>query len=365
RYELLLKRYDRQQKEIQHLQSFVDRFRYKASKAKSAQDRIKKLDRIDRIDKPKKINRKVNVHFSNRRPTDAVILEVNQMTIGYEAPLLKKLDFKMRGTEKIGIIGPNGVGKTTFVKTLLGKIQPLSGNYEFVKNLNAGYFDQMASKQNYNGTVIEVLHGLYPQKTLYEVRSILAHFLFIGEDVFKEISVLSGGELVRMRLMLLMLERPEMLILDEPTNHLDIDTKNIVEDVFEEYDGPIIFISHDRYFINKVANRILVFEANKWELFEGNYDMYKAEIAKRANATVKKTTKIKQPINPEKEIEKLERQIEVIASELEVLKTELFDPEVYSDHVKYKQKTDKIAILEADSEEMLEKIESLSAETRE
>ncbi|MDD4355235.1 MAG: ABC-F family ATP-binding cassette domain-containing protein [Candidatus Izemoplasmatales bacterium] len=243
RYDILLKQYQRQQKEISHLQSFVDRFRYKATKAKSAQDRIKKLNRIERIELPKSDHRHISIAFSPRRPTDAVILEISNLVIGYDRPLAFPITLAMRGTEKIGIIGPNGIGKTTFIKTLLGEVEPLNGSYDFPKNRCIGYFDQQVSDLPSSGSLIECVHSQYPQKTIKEIRTLLGRFLFTGEDDFKDISVLSGGEKVRLRLLLLMCEQPDFLILDEPTNHLDIETKGLIEDVFNEYNGPILFIS--------------------------------------------------------------------------------------------------------------------------
>ena len=363
RYELLLKQFTKQQKEISHLQSFVDRFRYKATKAKSAQDRVKKIERIERIDKPTKSNRKVTVAFGNKRPTEAEILDIKDLSIGYDFPLVDPISFSMRGFEKIGIIGPNGVGKTTFVKTLLGEIDPLKGNIIFHKQLKIGYFDQLVTENRLSGVLINVIHDLYPKKTLLEVRSILAHFLFVGDDVFKEISVLSGGELVRLRLLMLMLERPEFLVLDEPTNHLDIDTKTIVEDVFEEYDGPMIFISHDRYFINKVATKILAFANDSWMIFDGNYDEYKLFIDSKKTESPKKNKRPK-PINQTKEIERLEKRIDIISLEVSKMKASLFSPHIYENKTRYTETSEKIVEYEKESEILLGKIEKLSVETQ-
>ncbi|HPD99726.1 MAG TPA: ABC-F family ATP-binding cassette domain-containing protein, partial [Bacillota bacterium] len=187
RYDLLVKKYEKQQKQIAHLQSFVDRFRYKATKAKSAQDRIKKLNRIERIELPNRSSNHLNINFKTKRPTNAFILEMNNLSIGYDKPLISDINMKMRGFEKIGIIGNNGTGKTTLIKTILGEIQPLSGEYQFLKEMKVGYFDQNLSNFNPELTLIETIHGIYPQKTLYEVRSDLAKVEFTGEDVFKKV----------------------------------------------------------------------------------------------------------------------------------------------------------------------------------
>ena len=358
RYELLMKQYLRQNKEIEHLQSFVDRFRYKATKAKSAQDRIKKLNRIERIDKPTNHHKKVQIAFKSKRPTDKVILETDQVSIGYDFPLYQNISFQMRGFEKIGMIGPNGAGKTTLIKTLIGDLEPLSGDVFFHKEMKIGYFDQNLAYLNGDLTLIETIHNIYPLKTLGEVRSLLAKLLFVGEDVFKKVSVLSGGEKVRLQLLLLMLEEPELLILDEPTNHLDIETKNIVEDIFEEFIGPIIFISHDRYFINKVATKIIAFQEKDITVFDGNYDEYKATI-EPVVVKVEKPKKEKS-VNTSKMIESKEKEFNNYHQEVLDLKKSLFEPEVYSNKLLYQEKEERIHFLEKKMEQLLEEIDDLS-----
>lgn len=360
RYEQLMKMYIRQQKEIAHLQSFVDRFRYKKNLAKTAQDRIKKIARIERIDKPTNHQRHVKVSFHSKRPTDAIILECESLAIGYDHPLFPPFDFQMRGFEKVGIIGPNGVGKSTFVKTLIEELMPLSGNVKFNKQMKIGYFDQNATLGNENVSLIDYVHHVYPTKTLGEIRTLLAKVLFTGEDGFKSVSVLSGGEKVRLRLLMLMLEEPELLILDEPTNHLDLDTKAIVEDVFEEYIGPIIFISHDRYFINKVASKIVSLHQGVFDVFDGNYDEFKAfqEASKVQEPKVPKTKERK--ASPKKEADKLEKQLDAIHEEVQDLKQSLFDEFVYSNPELYRETESKIKILETEAETLLERLVTLS-----
>jgi len=345
RYEALLKSYNRQAKEIAHLQSFVDRFRYKATKAKSAQDRIKKIARIERIERPSDAKDTVHFRFKSRRPTDAVILKTHRLQIGYDKPLQPPLEIQMRGYEKIGIIGPNGIGKTTFIKTIMGTLSPLSGDFKFLKEYKIGYFDQNVATLDTTQSVIESVHSRYPMKSTLEVRSLLARFLFTEEDVFKQVDVLSGGEKVRLALCLLMLEEPDFLILDEPTNHLDIDTKNVVEDVFEDWEGPMLFISHDRYFINRVANRIFHFEPSGVTVFDGNYDDYKTERDLRlAQAKTEKPVREKvrkTVVDPGK----IEKKIDLIHAKIEELKASLFDETVYSDPEAYQKAEEQIALL--------------------
>ena len=360
RYDLLVKKYEKQQKQIAHLQSFVDRFRYKATKAKSAQDRIKKLNRIERIELPNRSSNHLNINFKTKRPTNAFILEMNNLSIGYDKPLISDINMKMRGFEKIGIIGNNGTGKTTLIKTILGEIQPLSGDYQFLKEMKVGYFDQNLSNFNPELTLIETIHGIYPQKTLYEVRSDLAKVEFTGEDVFKRVKVLSGGELVKLQILLLMLERPDILVLDEPTNHLDIDSKNVIEDIFEEYDGPIIFISHDRYFINKVASKIIKLDT-EMHIYEGNYEEYLHYLQKHYPKVEKIKTKTNNSNeNKEKSKKKLLVDIEKLEKELQDLHQSLFSSDIYNDVEKYRNQEQIIKDKEAELENLYLRVEELN-----
>jgi len=361
RYELLLKQYSRQLKQIDHLQSFVDRFRYKASKAKSAQDRIKKLNRIERIDKPTTGHASLRFQFKSRRPTEAVILTIKELCIGYDTTLQGPINFEMRGYDKIGIIGPNGIGKTTMIKTIISTLPPISGEVVFRKQMKIGYFDQNLVGLDESISVLNTVHNRYPVKTLGEIRSLLARFLFVEEDAFKLVSVLSGGERVRLTLLMMMLEEPELLILDEPTNHLDIDTKNIVEDVFESYEGPIIFISHDRYFINKVATRIIDFRQNGIEIYEGNYDDYKAILADRVPTKPAKVVKIK-TVNIANQIKKNEILIDNLHIEKEQIKQSLFLDSIYNDKQKYQSAIDRIEQIEAEIDALFLQIDQIAGD---
>ncbi|MGD9908993.1 MAG: ribosomal protection-like ABC-F family protein [Candidatus Izemoplasmatales bacterium] len=361
RYELLMKQYLRQNKEIEHLQSFVDRFRYKATKAKSAQDRIKKINRIERLDKPTNSESHVKMTFHSKRPTDAVIIKATDLSIGYDMPLFDHIDFEMRGYEKLAIIGPNGVGKTTLVKTIIDEIPSLNGELEFLKNIKVGYFDQNQAFTNETLTLFDYVHNIYPMKTSGEVRGLLAKVLFTAEDVFKTINVLSGGEKVRLRLLLLMLEEPELLILDEPTNHLDIDTKTIVEDIFSEYIGPIIFISHDRYFINKVATKIIRLEPGEFTLFDGNYDEYIASLDKQEKIVVKKEKKERKP-SIQKELLLVEKEIEKLEKEMDEYHQLLFSSDVYSSKEEYSKIENLINETREKLELLLEKYMKLSTD---
>ncbi|XMB72661.1 ABC-F family ATP-binding cassette domain-containing protein [Mycoplasmatota bacterium WC30] len=362
RYELIMKAHLKQKKKIDHLQSFVDRFRYNAKRASIAQDRVKKINRIKKIDKPTLSQSHVNIKFKTKRPTDVHILEVDNLSIGYDYPLIENINFKVRGYDKVGIIGSNGTGKTTLVRTLLGQIDALKGEYRFYKEMKIGYFDQNQNTLDSSLTVMQTIHNIYPYKSLYEVRSDLAKVLFTGEDAYKSVSVLSGGEKVRLTILLLMLEEPDLLILDEPTNHLDIDTKNIVEDVFQDYTGPVIFISHDRYFINKVATKIINIKTDL-KIFEGNYTEYVDSMALIEQKKVKQTST--KPVkssfeNKEKQIKKTVKQIDDLDMKLTLLKQELFLEDVYMDRQKFAKKAEEIKFIEDEIEDLYSEIESLS-----
>lgn len=333
RYEVLLKQFTRQQKEISHLQSFVDRFRYNSKRASIAQDRVKKINRMVKIDKPHLTKSKVKMAFEEKRATREIILEAKNLSFGYEKPLLSNVNFTMRGYDKLAIIGPNGTGKTTLLKVIEKKLKPLSGNVNFLREYKIGYFDQNQEGLNYHKTIFEEIHDYYPMYTNKDVRSAAARFLFMNDDVLKPISVLSGGEKVRLVLLLLMLSNPDLLILDEPTNHLDIETKDIVEDVFDEFSGPIIFVSHDRYFINKIGTKLIHLSTDGCTEFEGSYEEFK-EInnAKSQKApTYKQTTEKKR--NVQQEISVLEKEIHTIEQKIKTLESKTFLEEIYTDYV--------------------------------
>ena len=335
RYELLLRNYSRQQKEIAHLQSFVDRFRYNSKRASIAQDRVKKIKRMVKLEKPTNSTRLVKMAFENKRVTKDVILKAENLSIGYDFPILKNINFTMRGHEKLAIIGPNGAGKTTLLKVIEKKLQPLKGKVEFLKTYKIGYFDQNQEHLNHNKTIFEEIHDYYPMFTHKDVRSVAARFLFTNDDVLKSISILSGGEKVRLVLLLLMLSNPDLLILDEPTNHLDIETKDIIEDVFNEFTGPILFVSHDRYFINKIGTKIIHLSEDSMIEFEGTYDEFKESIKLKTNKKIQKKNKtnMKKSDN-NKEVKNLEKTIHAIEQKIKELENESYQEVVFTDYKK-------------------------------
>jgi len=346
RYEILLKHYTRQQKDIAHLQSFVDRFKYNAKRASIAKDREKKIDRMVKLEKPTVSKSKVKMAFEAKRATREIILEAKKLSIGYEKPLLSNINFTMRGFDKLAIIGPNGTGKTTLLKIIEKKLKPLKGRIEFLREYKIGYFDQNQEGLNYSKTIFEEIHDYYPRFTNKEVRSVAARFLFMNDDTLKPISVLSGGEKVRLVLLLLMLSNPDLLILDEPTNHLDIETKDIIEDVFNEFSGPVIFVSHDRYFINKIGTKILHLSDEEVIEFNGSYEEFKELKREKVIKKIDPKKIKKQKINYEREIKSLEKEIHRIESKIKELKSETFKSEIYTNHLKINKINDQIYLLE-------------------
>lgn len=357
RYEILVKQYKRQQKEINHLQSFVDRFKYNSKRASLAKDREKKIARIDKIEKPHVSNRHVNMNFDTKRVTRDIILKAKNLTVGYDTPLVENVTFSMRGFDKLAIIGPNGTGKTTLLKVIEQKLKPLGGKIEFLRHYTIGYFDQNQSELNYNKTIFEEIHDYYPMFTNYDIRNIAARFLFYNEDLDKPISILSGGERVRLVLLLLMLKKPDLLILDEPTNHLDIETKDIIEDVFNEFTGPVIFVSHDRYFINRIGTKLLYLNDGDYTLYSGSYDDFKeyqnSLIVKREKVA-KQVTKPKTK-NKKKMLDRIEKEIHQLEESIQKKEEDSFKEEFYTDANKLRELTIEI-------EEHRNKLEDLLAE---
>jgi len=335
RYEVMLKHYKKQQKEISHLQSFVDRFRYNSKRASIAQDRMKKINRMVKLDRPTISKRKVKMKFEEKRATREIILDARNLTIGYDVPLITDMNFHMRGFDKLAIIGPNGTGKTTLLKVIEKKLRPLNGRVEFLREYKIGYFDQNQETLHYNKTIFEEIHDYYPMFTNKDVRNVAARFLFFNDDLEKPINILSGGEKVRLVLLLLMLDNPDLLILDEPTNHLDIETKDIIEDVFDEFSGPIIFVSHDRYFINKIGTK-LIYLSEKGDMheYEGNYDEFRETLQNSKESKIKKDRPTTSTTNYKKIIKNLENEIHLLEEKIGYKEIELYKEENYLDKKK-------------------------------
>ena len=364
RYEIMLRKYTRQQKEIAHLQSFVDRFRYNSKRASIAKDRVKKINRIDKIDKPHMSKKHVKMSFEDKRATRDIILDAQQLSIGYDKPLINNINFSMRGYDKLAIIGPNGTGKTTLLKVIEKKLKPIHGKVEFLREYKMGYFDQNQETLNQTKTIFEEIHDYYPMFTNNDIRSVAARFLFFNDDLLKPISILSGGEKVRLVLLLLMLSNPDLLILDEPTNHLDIETKDIIEDVFSTFGGPVIFVSHDRYFINKIGTKIVHLSQDEAIEFDGTYDEFKEFQNNQAAKKVKKEKVQTKKIDYTKVIKKLEDDIHHLEESIKEKNEELFKEENYVDKRKMKKLNDSIIECHNKLEELFDRYYQLLEEER-
>lgn len=357
--------YARQQKEIERLEGLIEKFRYKKNKAAFAQSKIKYLERMERIEDPKENKRSFHAHFSSRIPGGKRVLSVENLEIGYDHPLCK-VNLEIMQGQRIAVIGPNGKGKTTFVKTVMDKIPALGGDKMFGHQIEVGYFDQELAQFNSSNTVIEEIWNEYPELTRTEVRTALGCFLFNGDEVFKEVGVLSGGEKVRLTLVKLMLAQPNFLIMDEPTNHLDLLGKEALENTLMEYDGTMLFVSHDRYFISKMATSILYIDDGVAEFYPFSYQDYverrKNEEKPAEEPKKEKKVEVKRErfVNVPREIKKLEAKIEQKEKEIDALRELRFDPEYYHDYQKMNQLDEQIDDVNNEIENLMAKWEELS-----
>lgn len=366
RYERALKDYEYQQKEIKRLQSIADRFRYKPSKASMAMSKLKMIERMDKLSKPEKENLRVfNIKWDNLKESSRLVLKVDNLASGY-TKILNTCSFELLKKERLGIIGENGTGKSTILKTIMNIIPKIEGNIEFGSNVTIGYFDQEQKTLNEELTIYEEFSSKFPEMNDFEIRKNLATFLFYNEDLDKKIKVLSGGEKVRLELCEVIIRKPNFLILDEPTNHLDIISKNRLEDILESYPGTILFVSHDRYFINKIATSLLVLKNNSAKYYAYTYSEYlervKDEIVvEETKQEVKPKTKPKNlKSNEKKEIKKLEIEINSKEKELKELQASLYNEDVYSDYNKITEINKKITELEQSVLELMTKWEEIN-----
>lgn len=348
------KQYEKQQTEINKLEDFVNRNIVRASTTKRAQARRKQLEKMDRLDRPEVDDSSIHFTFSADHPSGNIVLDVADATIGYpDKVLAHPVNFEIRKHQRVAIIGPNGVGKSTLLKSILNKISLLGGRVKTGANVQIGYYDQEQQVLHPQNTVLEEVWDDYPTVDEKDIRSLLGSFLFVGDDVFKPVSALSGGEKARLQLTKLSFEHANFLILDEPTNHLDIDSREVLEQAINEFDGTVLFVSHDRYFINQVATDILALDQTGAQHFVGNYDDYLIELAKQAGAaddTVTTTVSVEkqhaqksfqQSKEQQKQLRKLARVVEEYETQMNELETrqtaietEMAQPELASDGVK-------------------------------
>lgn len=277
--------YEKQQEKIKKEEEFIQKNLVRASTTKRAQSRRKVLDKMERI-KPPKHKQKVRINFTSERPSGKEVLIAKDLTIGYpDKVMVSDIDFQVNKNDRVAIIGPNGIGKSTLLKTIMKKLKPKDGSIKYGASLDIGYYDQELQSLDPSKTVLDTIwdrHKTMPEK---DVRSILASFLFTAEDIDKTVGQLSGGQKARLTLTVLSLEKDNFLLMDEPTNHLDIEAKEVLEEALDNYDGTLLFVSHDRYFINELANKIISVRDGHAKIYNGNYSYYLDEKAKQAAAT--------------------------------------------------------------------------------
>ena len=304
-YDTQLKMYEAQQREIADINAFIERFRYKATKAAAVQSRIKMLEKMEIIQKPEHSdNKSFHSKIKPNIESGNEVLSCNTLRIGYDkSNPLATIDFKLLKGERLGVIGGNGLGKSTFLNVLTEKLAPLVGHFKFGYNVEYGYFEQLAAKSSSSKTIYQDFQSNFPDLNDRELRSALGAFLFSGNDVNKKLKSLSGGELVRLELCKILQKKPNLLILDEPTNHMDITSKETLENLLLNYAGTIIFVSHDRYFTNKIATKLLIFENSETRIFDGTYNDY-------AHPSTKVIDKINKQLEKKPKAEKIEYPID-------------------------------------------------------
>lgn len=368
-YEKNLKEYVSQQKDIKRLEEFVQKNIARASTSKMAKSRQKVLDKMEIIDNPRKDDKAANIEFRIKEQSGRDVLIVNDLQVGYEEQVGQKYNFSVYKGDRIAIVGKNGIGKSTLIKTIAKKQKELGGNIQYGSKVSLGYYDQKQAEFESSKTILNELWDEYPLMKEAEVRTVLGRFLFRGDDVLKIVRDLSGGEKARLQLAKLMLEKNNLLILDEPTNHLDITSKQVLEEALENYEGTILFVSHDRYFINKIANKVFDITEEGYSLYLGNYDYYlekreQEKIAKRlkeekiSEAVVKEVNDYVLSKEEKRRIRKLERtrdelivKIDELESKIKIVNEELMKEEVYTDAVKTQEWNGKLKKLTSELEE--------------
>lgn len=366
-YEKQLKDYEYQQKEIKRLNDIVTRFKYKPTKAKMAMSKLKQIERMVKIEEPNKYDLTTfKTNFVLQKQSGKDVLYVKDLEIGYNSPI-QKISFNLYRGQKLGIIGENGIGKSTLLKTLINSIPKISGEFEFGHNVTVGYFDQQMALLDSEKTVLEDFSESFPNLTTTELRNSLAAFMFYGEDVFKKISMLSGGEKVRLGLCKILKKGPNLLILDEPTNHMDIIGKESLELLLKEYSGTLLFISHDRFLVNKIADSLLIFKKDKVTFFDGNYKQYELQESEQEEEKIqiqKKEKTVNNTYLMQKEknkisakIKKLEREITQLENEVSELNQELLKEEIYTNYEKLTELQNKIQNLNNQIEQKMEEWE--------
>lgn len=374
-YEREMKQFEKQQEEIAKLQDFIQRNLARASTTKRAQSRRKQLDRMQVMDRPLGDEKSATFGFQIERQSGNDVLKVDGVSVGYSGEKISEsLSFRLTRGESFALVGPNGIGKSTLLKTIVGHLPEIEGQIHFGSNVTIGYYDQEQAELTSNKRVLNELWDDYPLKNEKEIRTVLGNFLFSGDDVLKTVSTLSGGEKARLALAKLMMQKANFLILDEPTNHLDLDSKEVLENALIDYPGTILFVSHDRYFINRIATKVIELSKDKATEYLGDYDYYvekKLEMEELQQLEKKETVVVKDSqektrYQQDKEAKKLDRQrkrrleeieqtIEQLESKIEQNDQLLCEPEVFQDH-------ERVFAINSENEQAKEKLEKLLEE---
>ncbi|MBT8803376.1 ABC transporter [Lactobacillus delbrueckii subsp. bulgaricus] len=347
--------YEKQQEEIKREEEFIQKNIVRASTTKQAQSRRKALEKMELVDPPKHKS-KVRIKFDSARPSGKEVLILKDLAVGYpDKTMLKDISFQINKGDRVAIIGQNGIGKSTLLKTVMKQLPVKAGSIKYGASLDIGYYDQELQGLDYSKTVIDTIWDRHKEMNEKDIRSILASFLFTAKDIDKQVSQLSGGQRARLTLTVLSMEHNNFLLMDEPTNHLDLDAKEVLEKALADYDGTLLFVSHDRYFINELANKIVVAKDGQAKIYEGNYTYYLNEKAKEEAAAqetaaqeapvVKAVSKSKFSYQEQKkrdsEKRKLERQVAQAERDLEELEAKeqeiqeaMADPAIAADFSK-------------------------------
>ena len=362
-YEQEMKRYEKQQDEIAKLEDFVQKNIARASTTKRAQSRRKQLDRMELLTRPLGDSKSASFHFDIEKQSGNDVLQVKDATIGYDKdPIIEHVTMRLTRGDSVALVGPNGIGKSTLLKSIVNKLPLLHGDVSFGSNVSVGYYDQEQANLTSSKRVLNELWDEYPLQPEKEIRTILGNFLFTGDDVLKPVSSLSGGQKARLALAKLMMQKSNLLILDEPTNHLDLNSKEILENALIDYPGTLLFVSHDRYFINRVTTTVIELSTEGAQEYLGDYDYYvekKNEMIERAELEQEDETPVQKTVAQEKlnyleekerkklerqrtrKIEELEQNIVQFEEEIATLEDQLCLPEIYADYEKASEITTK------------------------
>ncbi len=382
-YEREMKQYEKQQDEIAKLNDFIQKNIVRASTTKRAQSRRRQLEKMQVIDRPLGDEKSASFSFSIEKQTGHIVTTISDVTIGFEnQAIAEHINLSITKGESVALVGPNGIGKTTLLKTIIEKIEPLKGTISFGSNVIIGYYDQEQANLSSNKKLLNELWDEHPHRNEKDIRNVLGNFLFTGDDVLKNVSTLSGGEKARLALAKLMMKGANFLILDEPTNHLDLDSKVVLENALVDFPGSILFVSHDRYFINRIASKVVELSKNGSNEYLGDYSYYlekkqeqlELEAFEQKESPVVQTKKDeKASYQVDKEVKKRQRQIkrriEEIEGKLEEIENTitfqnelLCDPEIYQDHEKVIEINTIIHSANEELESLMEEWSQLEAE---